>query len=308
MKGIQFNTTTDIPSLEGKVVLVTGGNSGLGKHSILELAKHNPTEIWLGTRNINRGQEAVDEIKRQLPSAPPIKILQMDLSSLGSVREAAKTFCEQSQRLDLLLLNAGIMTLTHDITRDGYEIQFGTNHMGHALLVKLLLPTMLKTAEQPQSDVRLVVLSSSMHGSAPKSRGIDLETLKSKGEKLSATTLYGQSKLANILFAQELARRHPQLKVSAVHPGIVNTNLTTELKKNSLPMRVVSTIFVGMLAVPVEKGALNQLWASVSSDVMSGEYYEPVGVAGRGSKWTKHPELARELYTWTEEELKEYTI
>jgi retinol dehydrogenase-12 len=108
MKGIQFNTTTDIPSLEGKVVLVTGGNSGLGKHSILELAKHNPTEIWLGTRNINRGQEAVDEIKRQLPSAPPIKILQMDLSSLGSVREAAKTFCEQSQRLDLLLLNAGI--------------------------------------------------------------------------------------------------------------------------------------------------------------------------------------------------------
>ncbi|KAI8935775.1 hypothetical protein NX059_007295 [Plenodomus lindquistii] len=308
MNGGQFNPTTDIPSLEGKNILITGGNSGLGKHSILQLAKHNPTEIWLGARSIEKAQEAIDDIKQQLPSAPPIKILQMDLSSLESIRKAARTFCQQSQSLDLLLLNAGVMTLTHDVTKDGYETQFGTNHMGHALLVKLLLPTLLKTAEQPQSDVRVVVLSSSVHSSAPKSQGIDFEILKNKGEKLGGTTIYGQSKLANILFAQELARRYPQIKVSAVHPGIVSTNLTTELSKKSLLMRIVSLILVNVVAVSVEKGTLNQLWALVSPDVVSGEYYEPVGVAGRGSKWTKDLELARKLWSWTEEELKEYTL
>lgn len=303
MKGVYFNPSKDIRSLEGKVILVTGGNSGLGKQSILELAKHNPAEIFLGARSTKKAQEAIDDIKRQVPNAPPIKVIQMDLSSFESIHEAAKTFHQHSQRLDLLLLNAGIMIVPHEITKDGYEIQFGTNHMGHAFLTRLLLPTLLKTAEEPKSDVRVVVLSSSAHGYAPKSQGINFDTLKNKGEKLSPTVLYGQSKLANILYAREFARRYPQIKVSAIHPGVVNTNLTNTLKENSFPMRVVTTMFSAIVGVHVEKGVLNQLWGSVSPNVVSGEYYEPVGLAGRGTKWTNDSKLAEKLWTWTEKEL-----
>jgi NADP-dependent 3-hydroxy acid dehydrogenase YdfG len=108
MEGTQFDPTTDFPFLKGKVILVAGGKSGLGKHSIHELTKHNTIEIWLGTRQVYKGQEAIDEIKRQLPSATPIEVLQMNLSSLKSIREAAMTLCQQSQRLDLLLI-AGIL-------------------------------------------------------------------------------------------------------------------------------------------------------------------------------------------------------
>ncbi|KAH7122725.1 hypothetical protein B0J11DRAFT_532158 [Dendryphion nanum] len=307
MKGVQFHPGKDIRSLEGKIILVTGGNSGLGKQSIIELAKHSPAEIWLGARSTKKAQEAIDDITRQVPSAPPIKILEMDLSSFESIRKAVKTFQQQSQRLDILLLNAGIMMVPHDTTKDGYEIQFGTNHMGHALLTKLLLSTLLETAEKPKSDVRVVVLSSIAHGYAPKSQGINFDTLKTKGEKLNTTALYGQSKLANILFAQELARRYPQLNVPSIHPGVVSTNITNTVKENSFGMRILATILSGVLSVDVGKGALNQLWASVGTNVVSGEYYEPVGLAGRGSKWTRDSKLAEKLWAWTEKELENET-
>ncbi|KAH6618444.1 hypothetical protein C7974DRAFT_400102 [Boeremia exigua] len=303
MKGVHFNPATDIHSLQGTTILVTGGNSGLGKHSILEFAKHGPAEIWLGARSTNKAQEAINDIKKRVPNAPPIKILKMDLSSLESIREAATSFLQQAQRLDVLLLNAGLMTVDHGLTQDGYEVQFGTNHVGHALFVKLVLATLLNTAEQPGTDVRVVLLSSSVHSNSTK-EGIDFTILKTKAEKIAATTLYGQSKLANILYGQELAKRYPQLKIASVHPGIVSTNLTTAMKETSFTMRVISTAFVAALGQPVEKGALNQLWASTSADVRSGEYYEPVGVNGKGSKWTKSPELAKKLWNWTEEELE----
>lgn len=304
MKGVSFHPGKDIRSLEGKVILVTGGNSGLGKQSVLEFAKHSPAEIWLGSRSIKKAEEAIKDIRRQVPKAQPIRAFQLDLSSFQSIREAAATFHQQSGRLDLLILNAGIMIVPHSTTKDGYEIQFGTNHMGHAVLSKLLLPTLLKTVEQPGSDVRVVVLSSSAHGYAPKSEGIDFDTLKNTGEKYSTTVLYGQSKLANILFAQGLAQRYPQLNVSAIHPGVVNTNLTKTMKENSVGMRIVASIFSTVVGVPVEKGVLNQLWAAAGSDVVSGDYYEPVGLAGRGTKWTKNVKLAEKLWTWTENELE----
>ncbi|KAH7075012.1 hypothetical protein FB567DRAFT_610495 [Paraphoma chrysanthemicola] len=289
---------------KGKVILVISGNSGLGKQSVLELARHSPAEIWLGSRSIKEAEEAITDIRRQVPKAPPIRILQMDLSSFQSICDAAATFHQQSGRLVLFNLNAGIMMVPHGTPRDGNEIQFGTNHMGHALLSKLLLPTLLKTAEQPGSDVRVVVLFSSAHGYAPKSEGIDFDTLKTTGEKYSATALYGQSKLANILFARALAERYAQLNVSAIQPGIINTNLTKTMKENSVGMRVVTSIFSTLVGVPVGKGVLIQPWAAAGSDVASGDYYEPIGSAGRGTKWTKDAELAEKLWTWTERELE----
>ncbi|USP80367.1 hypothetical protein yc1106_07641 [Curvularia clavata] len=303
-KGVHFNPDKDIPSLEGRVILVTGGNSGLGKQSILELAKHNPAEIWLGARNNSKAQEAIDDIKHQVPKAPPIKILQMDLTSFESISEAAKTFRQESQRLDLLLLNAGILAVPEGTTKDGYEIQFGTNHMGHALLSKLLLPTLLKTAEQPGSDVRVVVLSSEAHQYAPRAQGIMFNTLKTKAPEISSTTRYGQSKLANILFAQEFARRYPQLKVPVVHPGLVRTNLANTMSENSILMRIAWKVLASVIGVDLYTGALNQLWASTSPNVKSGEYYEPVGVTGRGNRHTNDPKLAEKLWSWTEKELE----
>ncbi|KAL6401172.1 hypothetical protein AUP68_16898 [Ilyonectria robusta] len=302
-----FNPTRDIPPLTGKVILVTGGNSGLGKQSILELAKHRPSQIWLAARSADKANEAVAEIKKEVVDVS-IKALQLDLASLSSVRNAANVFCQESGRLDILLLNAGIMAHPAALTEDGYEIQFGTNHVGHALLTKLLMPVLLLTAqEQPDSDVRVVVLSSGGHAYAPVG-GIQFDTLKSKAENMAGLTRYGQSKLAGIFFAQELARRYPQFTAVSVHPGLVNTNLANKMERENLLLGIVAKEVMPIAGSNAKEGARNQLWAATASGVESGEYYEPVGVAGKGSKYTKDHELAKRLWEWTENELKEYEV
>ncbi|KAH8780124.1 hypothetical protein F5883DRAFT_541288 [Diaporthe sp. PMI_573] len=306
-KSMKFNPDKDIPSLKGKVILVTGGNSGLGKQSILEFSKHGPKEIWLGARSNAKAQEAIDDIKIQVPNAPPIKFLQMDLGSFLSIREAAKTFAQHSDRLDILLLNAGIMSVPAGTTNDGYEVQFGTNHMGHALLTKLLLPTLLQTAKEPNSDVRVTVLASSAHQYAP-SEGILFDTLKNQAEKLSTVTRYGQSKLANVLYAKELARRYPQLTTASLQPGLVTTNLANTMSDNSWIMRIAWKITTAFIGVDVPTGTLNQLWSSTSKDVVSGTYYEPVGKTGLGKPHTNDAALAKKLWDWTENELKNEKI
>lgn len=306
-KGANFSSQRNIGPLDGKVILVTGGNSGLGKESIIELVKHNPREIWLGARSSKKAAQAIEEIKQRVPNhAVEIKVLEMDLTSLQSVSAAAHTFNSQSPRLDILLLNAGIMAVPAGLTKDGYEIQFGTNHVGHALFTKLLLPTLLKTAEEPGSDVRVVVLSSSAHQYAPKDKGINFDTLKTNGASLGPTPCYGQSKLANILFAQELARKYPQLKAPVVHPGLVNTNLANTMGENSWVMKVAWKVVSSFIGVDVQTGVQNQLWAATADKVKSGEYYEPIGVTGRGKKWTNDPALARKLWDWTEKELENW--
>ncbi|KAM4057005.1 DnaJ domain-containing protein [Hirsutella rhossiliensis] len=274
-----FDPERDIPSLEGKVILVTGGNIGLGKQAILEFARHNPRQIWLAARNLEKATAAADEIREQVQDAP-IKLLQMDLSSLDSVKKAADVFAAESDRLDILMLNAGIMASAPGLTREGYEAQFGTNHMGHALLTKLLTPILEKTAKgSADADVRVVSLSSAANNMAPTG-GIVFESLKTEASSLGPLGRYGQSKLANILFARQLAKQYPHFTVSAIHPGVVQTNLIN--------------------------GAKNQLWASVSKDVQSGEYYEPVGIADKCIALGKDDDLAKKLWDWTEKELDEY--
>ncbi|KAF3343747.1 putative oxidoreductase like protein [Verticillium longisporum] len=301
---VSFNPDDNIPSLKGKVIFVTGGTSGLGKESILQLAKHNPSAICLGARNLNKARETIKEIQKQVPNAP-IQPVEIDLASFSSIAAGAEAFKKDHSRLDILMLNGGVMMPPAATTKDGYEIQFGTNHMGHALLTKLLLPTLLSTAEKPDSDVRVVVLSSGAHNVAP-SEGIVWDTLKTKGEGMSAGAKYGQSKLANILFAKELAKRYPQLTVSSIHPGIVNTNLTSPASNNSLFWKITMKVVYSLIGLDVAKGTLNQLWASVAETVKSGEYYQPVGIAGKGSKLTENVTLAEGLWKWTEEEIKNY--
>lgn len=299
-----FSPEKDIPSLEGKVILVTGGSDGLGKQSVLELARHRPALIWIAVRNLDKAKAAVEEIKQDVPDAS-IKLLHLDLSSLDSVDKAARVFKEQADRLDVLLLNAGTMSFGEGVTADGYEVHFGVNHVGHALLTKLLLPVLLRTAESG-ADVRVVLLSSTAYLVAPYG-GIKYNTVKGPAENLWMMQRYGQSKLAVKLFAWQLAKLYPQLTVASVSPGLVKTNIVEE--DNAIPciLRPGKAFLRATMMSTVENGARNQLWASVSKDVQSGAYYEFVGVPtklreGAQDMW------AAELWRWTEKELERYNL
>jgi retinol dehydrogenase 12 len=231
-----------------------------------------------------------------------IVLLQLDLASLTSVRNAASKFLDQSSRLDVLFNNGGIMSVPPALTSDGYEIQFGTNHIGHALLTRLLLPTLLKTAEDPGTDVRIVTLGSSAHTLSPKG-GIVFETLRTAQVDLGKLTLYGQSKLANMLYSSELACRYPSITAVAVHPGQVSeTGLSRSMRESHLIVRVFEATIGRVTGVSVEQGAHNQLWAATSSEVESGAYYEPVGKKAAGSTVSRDKRLAQRLWEWTEEQ------
>ncbi|KAE8447338.1 hypothetical protein EG329_010896 [Mollisiaceae sp. DMI_Dod_QoI] len=253
--GISFNPARDILSLEGKVILITGSNVGIGKQAALDLAKHNPAQIWIAARNSQTGEAAVTEIKTSSPGAN-VQFLKMDLGSFTSIKQAAGKFLASSSRLDILMLNAGIMGGPAATTEEGYEIRFGTNHVGHALLFKLLTPVLEKTASSPGSDVRIVSLTSTGYAHT-HSTGIEFETLKSKQEHISIITKYCQSKLANLLYPQEIAKWYPQFTAVSVHPGEVKTELFTP--NAGLLMRVLKAVYLPIAGVGVDEGAKNQL-------------------------------------------------
>lgn len=297
-----FDPARDIPSLGGKVILITGGNIGIGKQTALELSKHNPSQIWIAARNAQKANAAISEIRSQSPGVS-LEFLELDLTSFASVKKAASHLIESVSRLDIAFLNAGIMACPPGLTTDGYEIQFGTNHLGHALLLKLLTPLLRHTASstQPRTEVRVVFVSSVAHKfTIPE--GIDFKLLKTNAAAISTNNRYGQSKLANVLYAQEVARRCPEFTTVSIHPGTVKTDLQKS-NDGSLLMRGFQALFVPLIGVSVQEGAKNQLWASVAQGVSSGEYYEPVGKPGNASQQGKSKELAAKLWDWTDREL-----
>ncbi|WQF87935.1 Putative short-chain dehydrogenase/reductase SDR, NAD(P)-binding domain superfamily [Colletotrichum destructivum] len=296
-----FDQSKDMPNLEGKVIFVTGGTNGLGKQAVLEFARHKPAQLWLAARNPTVAEQTIQEIRMEVPDAP-IQYVQLDLASFASIRSAFNTFQEKSKRLDILMLNAGITAAPCGLTDDGYEIQFGTNYLGGVLLTKLLLPTLLATTKKPSADTRVVFLGSEAASMAP-SEGILFDSLKTEIEKEGAWVKYGQSKLAVILYARELARRNPELKVSAVHPGFVDTNWAESWKSSSFFLRALYPL-MRMASIGVEDGVRNQLWASVSPDVISGTYYVPVGQPGHKDGVLVNNALGARLWEWTEAELE----
>lgn len=306
-EGVKY-TADDIPSLHGKVFLVTGANSGLGKQSVLDLARHEPQEIWLTARTIAKAEEAINDIRKTIPNAN-LKPLAMDLTSFKSISAAAATFAAAAKRLDVLMLNAGCMAAPGALTEDGYELQFGTNHLGHALLTKLLTPVLEKTAAEEGSDVRVVVLSSMAAVSAPK-EGIVFDTLKTTQESLGAWGRYGQSKLSNALYARQLALHHPNWTVTAIHPGIVNTNLHHYMSDGSMVPKMVTGLLLKLLTT-VEDGAQGQLWAATAprETIKTGEFYWPVGsTGGNRGPHAADDTMAKKLWVWTEQELKGQAI
>lgn len=183
--GVAFDPARDIPSLAGKVILVTGGAGDLGKQVAIEFARHKPARIYIADlpRDDN-GASVIDSIRNAVGDEnAPISYLEVDLSSFQSIKSAAAKFGAAEDRLDIAILNAGIMRVQSGTTAEGYEIAFGINYLGHALLTKLLMPTLLRTAELPGADVRVVAVSSEGHNMAPKG-GILFDKLKGPCEDI----------------------------------------------------------------------------------------------------------------------------
>ncbi|KAL3473845.1 hypothetical protein BJX99DRAFT_190323 [Aspergillus californicus] len=300
--GVTFRPERDIPDLSGKVVLVTGGNTGLGKESIRQILKQNPEHVFLAARSEDKAKKAIAELQ---PSAPEITLtwLPLDLSSTKSIQEAATHFKSQSPRLDILMLNAGVMSLPPGETDIGHEIQLGTNHTGHFLLTKLLLPVLLRTAEESNSDVRVVTLSSIGHNLSPSfSTIMDQPKLKA----CNTHARYGASKVANILFAAELARRYPSLTSVSVHPGLILTDLYGPIGKRN-PVAALGSKVLGMVGTSVEQGTSNQLWAAVGAkkaELVNGAYYVPVGNCKPHNRYVQSEEMGKALWDWSEAELR----
>ncbi|CAI6331900.1 unnamed protein product [Periconia digitata] len=308
----KFNPAVDIPSLAGKVILVTGANAGIGKQTAIELAQHQPAEIWIGARNVQSGNEAASEIKAVASPETIVNVVQMDLSSLASVKTAAKQVVEKTDRMDILLLNAGMMAGPPGVTEDGYEKQFATNFVGHALLLKLLTPNLLRAAQDPKgaTEPRVVILSSAGHKASvlPK-EGIDFSTLKTDQMHMGGMTKYCQSKLADAVYAAPIAKRYPQFTTVAINPGEVLTDLFNKGKDGGgRLMALLVAVVLPLIGKPVTEGCKNSLWSATSSEVESGRFYDPIGKTGAESENVKNGKLGERLWEWTESELNGHTL
>ncbi|KAJ5735339.1 Oxidoreductase short-chain dehydrogenase/reductase family [Penicillium malachiteum] len=301
MSATTFNPDKDMPDMSGKVILITGGTAGLGAESAKRLAKKSPAHIYISGRNAAAADKVIQEI-RQAGSKTAVTFLKCDLASLESVKQAAEKVLKSESRLDILMCNAGIMAVPPGLTTDGYEIQFGTNHLGHALLIRKLLPLLEATAAA--ADVRVIILTSVGYKFA---RGINFDEVRSRQEgTLGSWMRYGRSKLANLLYASELARRYPALTSVSLTPGVVSTGLVDNLSRFNRAFVYVTNI--GQVVKP-EKGAYNQLWAvsTLKNGLQNGQFYEPVGALPNNlSDAAKDAKLAKQLWEWTETAIKAY--
>jgi NAD(P)-dependent dehydrogenase (short-subunit alcohol dehydrogenase family) len=300
-----FTPDRDIPDLSGKVIIVTGGSSGLGKESVHQLAKHNPERIFLSARTAARGNAAIAEIENATPSIKgKITFLEMDLASFSSVQKAAKSFTEQASRLDILMNNAGGMGQNVGLTEDGYEVHFGCNYMGPALFTRLLLPILQKTAELPSSDVRVIDVSSEAFKQAPP-EGILLAKVKTDLSNIGSFARYGQSKLAGYYHTYNCAQQFENILFVALHPGAVNTGILDAFRKRRPYLGAVAAVLAGWLLTNVHQGARAQLWASTApkKDIRNGAFYNPSLKEYKYNVLT-NVTLARELEDWTNAEFE----
>ena len=264
-------TANDIPDLSGKTMIVTGGNSGIGYEAAQELARKG-AQVVLACRSLDKAREAALRIKGIYPNAA-VDLMALDLTSLTSVRAFAPAFLEKYPELHVLCNNAGVMALPYRKTADGFEMQFGTNHLGHFALTGLLLERLLST---PQS--RVVNVSSTAHRIGRMSFD-DLNSEKSYGKWRA----YGQSKLANLLFTYELQRKLVAAKAETIsiacHPGYAATNLQAagpRMEGSSL-MESITDLGNRLLAQSAAMGALPTLYAATADEVRGGDYIGPDG-------------------------------
>ena len=288
---------TDIPDQTGRVALVTGASSGIGYEAARALAQHG-AKVLLGCRNPSKAAAALDRIRSAAPGAD-VEILELDLADLSSIRAAGATITDAGQRLDLLINNAGVMAIPLQHTVDGFEMQFGTNHLGHFALTGLLLGTL-----NAQPGSRVVSVSSTGH----KMGRISFDDLDAH-DGYHRWLRYGQSKVANLLFTYELQRRLEANGASTValacHPGGSRTDLGRDA---GLLMKTFQPI-ADMVMQSAAMGALPTLRAATDPAAKGAEYYGPDGlsqmrgfpVKAHSTGYSHRKDVAEQLWTVSEE-------
>ncbi|CAE6380524.1 unnamed protein product [Rhizoctonia solani] len=301
-------TVEQIPDLTGQVIIVTGGNAGVGKETCKALLNKN-AKVYLAARSKSRADDAIEWLKAETNGKAPI-FLELDLGNLDSIRKAAEEFKSKEQELHILFNNAGVMVPpVEQRTSDGYDLQFGTNVLGHYFFTTLLLPTLIHTAKNSplaHGHARVINTSSSAVYFVPKS-GITWETLGTDASSIAAckelgtNALYAQSKLGNVLFSNELAKRYADQGIisSSLNPG----NLQTDLQRH-LPWLVSKIMSLGLY--PASHGALTQLWSGTSPDGEShnGKFLIPWARVGDAGPSSHDEKLAENLWNWLEEQVK----
>lgn len=291
-------TAADVPDQEGRVAVITGANTGIGYQAAAVLAAKG-AQVVLAVRDTGKGRAAAERIHTASPHAD-VAVRELDLTSLDSIRAAADELRADYPSIDLLINNAGVMMTEKGTTKDGFELQFGTNHLGHFALTGQLLDNML-----PVEGSRVVTISSNAH----RMGRINFDDLQSE-RGYNRVAAYGQSKLANLLFTYELDRRlsakgAPTIAVAA-HPGTSSTELT----RNLWPvLRGPIELVWGLISQQPEMGALPTLRAATDPRVRGGQYHGPDGIGEQRG----HPKLvgstarardeaaARRLWTVSEE-------
>lgn len=268
--------------LDGKTVLITGANTGIGKETALELATRG-ARVIMACRNVEKGEEAAASIRAAFSKAD-VEVRELDLADTCSIRAFAQKFLREVNQLHILINNAGVMMCPYTKTVDGFEMHIGVNHLGHFLLTSLLIGLLKRSA-----PARIVVVSSLAHNFG----WIRFHDLHSQGSYNSGLA-YCQSKLANVLFTRELARRlqGSNVTVNSVHPGTVNSDLT----RHSTLMMIVFTVCSMFLKTPRE-GAQTSIYCAVADELqsISGKHFSdcaPAFVAPQG----RSEETARRLW------------
>lgn len=280
--------TTGKP-LDGRVVLVTGANTGIGRVAALELAQQG-AHVFVACRSAERTQSVLDEI-RSVPGSGALEFLPLDLGDLESVRRCAETFLARGLPLHLLINNAGLAG-ARGFTKSGFELAFGVNHLGHFLLTQLLLDRIKASA-----PARIVTVASKAHYRAP---GIDWQAVRERTRTATALKEYCVSKLANVLFSAELGRRLSGSGVStySLHPGVVGTDVWRSLP---WPLRAI----MKLATISPEKGVRTTLHCATSSSVATetGLYYDECRPK-RPSRIAQDTALAAELWNRSEDWLR----
>jgi len=292
-------TAADIPDQSGRVAVVTGANTGLGYWTV-EMLADKGAHVVLAVRNLDKGKDAVDRITAKSPKAD-VALQQLDLTSLDEIRKTAEELKAAHERIDLLINNAGVMYTDKATTKDGFELQFGTNHLGHFAFTGLLLDRLL-----PVQGSRVVTVSSIGHRIIAKIHFDDLQWERS----YNRVAAYGQSKLANLMFTYELQRRlaakgAPTVALAA-HPGGSDTELTRNIPRLLKP--VVDVVWP-MFSQSAEMGALPTVRAATDPSAQGGQYYGPDGIGEqrgypkvvKSSKQSHDEAIQRRLWAVSEE-------
>ena len=287
----------------GATAVVTGGSSGIGAESVRCLAHAGCAHVLLCARNVEAGQAVADQVNGEVNS-DVVKVVELDLADLERVKAAAERISSAHSRIDLLVLNAGVMACPLTRTRQGFEMQIGTNHIGHFLFSKMLLGSVI-AAGTPARPSRVVVVSSIAHAMGR----IRLDDLNYEKRWYEAWSAYGQSKLANVLFARQLAKRlanagHSSVLVYSLHPGSIQTNLQRHSKLSQLIQLFFAWFPFGRGKFPIstktiEEGAATTMVACLKPGIQSGSYLDNCQV-GQTTKAGGDEEMMERLWDVTE--------